>query len=111
MKKIKLFEIILIAFILGVIFGAIVGEPARALKPLGDVFINLLSILVVPLIFASLSTGVAGFDIKSLGRIGGKALAVYYVTAIIAICIGLVLANVSGIGTGIEWEILRRPNH
>ncbi|MHC4321720.1 MAG: dicarboxylate/amino acid:cation symporter [Planctomycetota bacterium] len=102
MKKIKLFEIILIAFILGAIFGAIVGEPARALKPLGDIFIKLLSMLVVPLIFASLSTGVAGFDIKSLGRIGGKALVVYYVTAIIAICIGLGLANISGVGTGIE---------
>jgi Na+/H+-dicarboxylate symporter len=101
-KKIKLFEIILIAFILGAIFGAIVGEPAGALKPLGDVFIKLLSMLVVPLIFASLSTGVAGFDIKSLGRIGGKALVVYYVTAIIAICIGLGLANISGVGTGIE---------
>ncbi len=64
MKRIKLFEIILIAFILGVVFGAVVGEPARALKPLGDIFIKLLSMLVVPLIFASLATGVAGFDIK-----------------------------------------------
>ncbi len=99
MKRIKLFEIILIAFILGVVFGAVVGEPARALKPLGDVFIKLLSMLVVPLIFASLATGVAGFDIKSLGRIGGKAMAVYYVTAIIAICIGLGLANISGVGS------------
>ena len=102
MKRIKLFEIILIAFILGVIFGAFVGEPAKSLKPVGDVFIKLLSMLVVPLIFTSLSTGVAGFDIKSLGRIGGKALVVYYVTAIIAICIGLGLANISGVGTGIE---------
>ena len=100
MKKIGLFGWILIAFAIGIIVGAIVGEPMVALKPFGTLFVRLLKMLIVPLVFATLVVGVASISPAKLGRLAWKAIALYYVTAAIAVCIGLVLANVTGIGVG-----------
>lgn len=100
MKRIPLFGWILIGFALGIIIGAIVGEPMVALKPFGDVFIRLLRMVIVPLVFATLVVGVASIAPSKLGRLGGKAVALYYITAAIAICLGLLLANATGIGIG-----------
>ncbi len=101
MKRVSLLGWILIGFAVGVIIGAIVGEPMVALRPFGDLFIRLLRMLIVPLIFATLVVGVASISPAKLGRLGGKAIVLYYVTSAIAICIGLLLVNVTGIGIGI----------
>jgi len=100
MKRIPLFGWILIGFAVGIIVGAIVGEPMVALKPFGTLFVRLLKMLIVPLVFATLVVGVASISPAKLGRLGGKAIVLYYVTAAIAVIIGLLLANATGIGTG-----------
>jgi L-cystine uptake protein TcyP (sodium:dicarboxylate symporter family) len=65
------------------------------LKPLGDIFIRLLSMIAVPLVLASLIVGAASLsDIKHIAKIGGKTLGFYALTAVMAISIGLVLANI-----------------
>ncbi len=71
-----------------------------ALKPFGDLFVRLLKMLIVPLVFATLVVGVASITPAKLGRMGGWALLFYYGTGIIAVSIGLILANITRIGTG-----------
>lgn len=71
-----------------------------ALKPFGDLFVRLLKMLIVPLVFATLVVGVASISPAKLGRMGGWAILFYYGTGIIAVSIGLILANLTRIGTG-----------
>lgn len=71
-----------------------IQTPATIIKPIGDLFIRLLSFLAIPLVIASLIAGAASIkDVKKLGRIGVKTFLLYIVTTTIAISIGLVLAN------------------
>lgn len=88
----------------GMLIGVLVGISAVALgigwfvndwiKPFGVIFLNLLKLVAMPLIFASLVTGVAGLsDITKLSRIGFKTISYYLITTVIAITIGLLLVN------------------
>lgn len=71
------------------------STPATVIKPIGDIFIRLLSFLAIPLVIASLVVGAASLgDVKKLGRIGLKTFALYMATTAIAITIGLVVANI-----------------
>lgn len=64
-------------------------------KPVGDVFMRMLKMVIVPLVFASLLVGIAGLgDIRKLGRLGGKTLGLYFLTTAIAVTIGLLFANI-----------------
>ena len=64
------------------------------IAPFGTIFINLLKLIAVPLVLASLITGVASLaDLRKLGRIGGKTIAIYLSTTVVAIVIGLVIVN------------------
>ena len=107
MKKIKL-ELhtqILIGLILGVAGGLIFGEKIVFIKPVGDAFIKLIVMIVVPLVFASLVVGTASLgDIKKLGRIGAKTLLFFLVTTVIAIAVGLILANTFKPGSDLPEE-------
>jgi proton glutamate symport protein len=108
MKKIKfgLGTQILIGLILGVAVGAAYyGDPAIEgyLKPIGDMFIRLIKMIVVPIVVSSLVVGIAGVgDAKKLGKIGGKTILFFEVVTTIAIVMGLIIANVVKPGIGIE---------
>ena len=68
---------------------------ARGLRPIGVVFLNLLSMVVIPLVAAALFTGVAGLgDIRQVGRLGVRTLAFFWLTTLAAIVIGFALAKV-----------------
>lgn len=88
MSKLKAYRfplILLGAIILGSIIGLIFGEKATVLKPLGDIFINLLFMIVVPLVFFSIASAIANMDnIRRLGKIFGSMMVVFIVTGIIA---------------------------
>lgn len=107
MKKMKL-ELhtqILIGLILGVAGGLIFGEKIVFIKPVGDAFIKLIVMIVVPLVFASLIVGTASLgDIKKLGRIGVKTLLFFLITTVIAIAVGLILANTFNPGSDLPDE-------
>ncbi|MCK5318467.1 MAG: dicarboxylate/amino acid:cation symporter [Anaerolineales bacterium] len=100
MKKPGLFTWIIIGFAVGIFAGLVAGDLMLALKPFGDLFVRLLKMLIVPLVFATLVVGVASISPAKLGRMGGWALLFYYGTGIIAVSIGLILANITRIGTG-----------
>jgi len=97
----KLHWQILIGLLLGLLFGLLAaaqgwgGFVARWVAPFGTIFINLLKLIAVPLVLASLIVGVTSLsDLKRLSRIGGKTIAIYIATTVVAITIGLVIVNV-----------------
>ncbi|MDS0525868.1 cation:dicarboxylase symporter family transporter [Clostridium sp. SHJSY1] len=106
MKKIGLAVQILIGLVLGIIVGAIFyGNPTAVtyLQPLGDIFIRLIKMIVIPIVFSSLVVGVAGVgDIKQLGKIGGKTLLYFEMVTTVAIVIGLLFGNLFHPGTGVN---------
>ena len=73
-----------------------------ALEPIGTVFIRLITMVVVPLVIASVFVGVASLgDVRSLGRIGGKTLGYFVGTTVLAAIVGLVVASVAHVGAGL----------
>lgn len=105
MKKMQLSTKILIGLAAGVVAGILLqGAPDIAntwIKPIGTLFLNLIKMIIVPLVLASLVVGTCGLgDVRKLGRIGGKTLAYYLLTTAFAVTLGLVLANAFSVGAG-----------
>ena len=97
---------ILIGLLVGIPAGLILGPRAAAIKPIGDIFIRLIWMIVVPLVFASIFVGTASLgDLRKLGRIGAKTIMYYFVTTAIAITIGLLIANIAKPGAGLNPEV------
>jgi Na+/H+-dicarboxylate symporter len=106
MRKIKLHTKIFIGLILGVAVGLIFGEKARIIEPVGTIFLRLITMIVVPLVLVSLMLGTASLgDIRKLGRIGIKTILYFTITTMIAISIGLVLANLVNPGYGLNEQV------
>jgi Na+/H+-dicarboxylate symporter len=101
----EMWQKILIGLVLGVVTGVVFGEYAEMLKPIGQVFINLISMLIVPLIFFSLISGITSMEeTGSMGRMSAKAFAFYLGTTAVAITIGLLVATVLQPGAGSELD-------
>jgi len=84
----------------------VLGPTASVVKPLGDLFLRLIRMIIVPLVFSSLVVGVAGVgDVRKLGRIGGKTIVFFLVTTAIAVMIGLLLGNVIAPGVGLSLPV------
>lgn len=76
---------VLLAIIIGSLWGSYLGEDASVFKPLGDIFLNLMFTLVVPLVFFTISSSIANMiDLKRLGKIMGYSLIVFVITCIVA---------------------------
>ncbi|MDW7759726.1 MAG: dicarboxylate/amino acid:cation symporter [Acidobacteriota bacterium] len=106
MKRLPLYTKILIGLALGVVVGLVFGEKAAVIRPIGTVFIRLITMIVVPLVFVSLTLGTASLgDIKKVGRIGVKTFAYFTVTTIIAISLGLGLGNLLKPGTALDDSV------
>ena len=102
MKRIPLHIQIVIGLVLGLIYGWLsiqfgwpVSFTVNWIKPAGTIFINSLKMIAVPLVVASLIVGVANLgDISKLSRIGGKTILIYLCTTVIAVTLGLLIANI-----------------
>lgn len=104
--KIKLHTKIFLGLVLGVIAGLAFGEKILFVKPVGDVFMSLITMIVVPLVFVSLMLGTASMgDVRKLGRIGAKTSLYFVATTVVAILIGLLLANTIRPGVGLSEEV------
>lgn len=100
---IVLWKRILAALVLGALAGLVLGQAAEQIKWIGDLFIRMIRMLIVPLVFVTLVAGVTAMkDPKRLGSIGGKAIALYLGTTFFAIVIGIVLALIFQPGEGID---------
>ena len=108
-KKMSLPAQMGIGMVLGVIVGAMapsMGFEAAWFKPLGDLFITLVRMVVVPLVFCTLIAGAAAVcDVKKLGRVATKTLVYYFATTTVAVAIGLVLANLMDPGAGLDISL------
>lgn len=101
-KGIGLTTQIFIALVAGVVFGYIFPQYGQALKPIGDMFIRMIKMIVVPLIFSALIMGIAGTgDFKKLGRLGVKSIIWFEVATTLALLVGLVVVNVIQPGAGV----------
>ena len=111
MNNLALHWKIILGMILGVIYGLIANSFGWIdftndwIKPWGKIFVNLLKLIAVPLVFASLVKGVASLsDISKLSRIGGKTIAIYLISTIISVTIGLFLVNMIVPGAHFDKE-------
>ncbi|MGB9893020.1 MAG: dicarboxylate/amino acid:cation symporter [Candidatus Saccharicenans sp.] len=106
MKKIPLHTKIFIGLFLGIIVGLVFGPKAKSIEFIGTIFIRLITMVVVPLVFFSLTLGTASLgDIKKLGRIGIKTFIYFTLTTVIAIVIGLLAANLLKPGAGLNEQV------
>ena len=90
------------AFVLGSLVGLIVGEPATALQPLGDLFVRLLSMIIIPIVVFTLIMGVRQLGPSTLGKVGGQVVVLYAITSAIAVAIGLTIANLINPGSSLQ---------
>jgi aerobic C4-dicarboxylate transport protein len=94
---------VLVAIALGALVGALWPNAGRAMKPIGDTFVNLVRMVIAPVIFLTIVGGVAHTtDLKRVGRVGLKALVYFEVVTTFALVIGLVVMNVLRPGAGID---------
>ncbi len=93
----------IVGIVAGGLSGFLWGEAMLSVKWLGDLFLTMLKMLIVPLVAASVITGVAGLgDVRRLGRMGAYSVAYYLCTTLIAVSIGLMMANLWQPGVGVS---------
>ncbi|HKJ67933.1 MAG TPA: dicarboxylate/amino acid:cation symporter [bacterium] len=110
MPKLSLSTKIILGIVLGFFAGWIFGDALTFIDPLGQLFIKLLKMIIVPLIVASVIMGVADIgDPKRLGRLGGKTVLYYLSTTAAAVIIGIVLVNIINPGVGVDLALQRSP--
>ena len=98
-----LWKRILVALALGTVAGLLLGEAAVGLKWMGDVFIRLIRMVVAPLVFLSIVSGIASMgDPRRLGSIGAKTLALYLALTVVAVSVGLLMGVVFQPGVGMS---------
>jgi aerobic C4-dicarboxylate transport protein len=96
---------VLIAIALALILGHLNPAKAVAMKPLGDAFIRLISMVITLIIFCTVVSGIAGMqDIKKVGRVGGKALIYFEVVSTFALFVGLCVGNIVKPGAGFNVD-------
>src|SRR6202030_2728428 len=96
---------VLVAIALALAMGSISPTKAVAMKPLGDAFIRLISMVITLIIFCTVVSGIAGMeDMRKVGRVGGKALLYFEVISTLALLVGLVVGNVFQTGRGFNAD-------
>jgi len=94
---------ILLAILLGAGFGYLLPKAAVQVKPLADIFINAIKMVIAPIIFLTVVAGIGNISsMKKLGRVGGKALLYFEIVTTFALLIGVFIANVTQPGKGID---------
>ncbi|MDW7613780.1 cation:dicarboxylase symporter family transporter [Peribacillus simplex] len=114
MKRFGLATQIFVALVLGIGVGALFhgNETAMAImQPIGDIFIHLIKMIVIPIVMAALVVSIAGVgDIKKLGKLGGKTLLYFEIVTTIAIVIGILAANLFHPGSGLDTSKLEKSD-
>src|ERR1700747_2750942 len=97
---------VLTAIVLGVLLGHFYPHLGEAMKPLGDLFIKLIKMLIAPIIFCTIVHGIASMeDMKKVGRVGLKALIYFEVVTSLALIVGLIVVNILQPGVGMNVDV------
>ena len=100
-----LYAQVLVAIVAGVLLGHFYPSTGEALKPIGDAFIKLVKMIIAPVIFLTIVTGIAGMrDLASVGRVAGKAFAYFLTFSTLALIIGMIVGNVVQPGAGLNID-------
>ncbi|MCP3734734.1 dicarboxylate/amino acid:cation symporter [Sphingomonas sp. RP10(2022)] len=101
----QLYLQVLIAILAGVLLGHFAPATGEALKPIGDGFIKLVKMVIAPVIFLTIVTGIAGMrDLAAVGRVAGKAFVYFLFFSTLALIVGLIVANVVRPGAGLNID-------
>ena len=94
-----------VAILIAIVFGYLKPQSAVAMKPLGDAFIKLITMIITVIIFCTVVTGIAGMrDLRKVGRVGGKALLYFEIISTLALVVGLIVGNVVRPGDGFNVD-------
>jgi aerobic C4-dicarboxylate transport protein len=100
---------VLVAISLGVLLGLFAPDTAKAMKPVGDTFVNLVKMIITPVIFLTIVLGIANMsDLKKVGRVGGKALIYFEIVTTFALTIGILVVNITKPGAGLDVSALAK---
>ncbi len=100
---------VLAAIGIGVALGLLAPETARRMKPVGEMFVNLVKMIITPVILLTIVAGIASVrDVKRVGRVGGKALIYFEIVTTFALAIGLLVVNVTRPGEGLDVSTLAK---
>jgi aerobic C4-dicarboxylate transport protein len=98
---------VLTAISIGIILGVVSPSTAKAMRPIGDTFVNLVKMVIGPIVFLTIVTGISNLgDLKKVGKVGGKALIYFEIVTTFALGIGLIVVNVIRPGDGIDVSSL-----
>jgi aerobic C4-dicarboxylate transport protein len=98
---------VLVAICFGILLGLGWPSAGRAMRPVGDTFVNLVRMIIAPVIFLTITLGIANMrDLKKVGRVGGKALLYFEIVTTFALTIGLIVVNVTKPGAGLDVSAL-----
>src|SRR2546423_8779448 len=96
---------VLTAIVIGVLLGHFYPDLGTQMKPLGDIFIKLIKMLIAPIIFCTVVHGIASMeDMKKVGRVGLKALVYFELVTTLALIVGLVIVNILQPGAGMNVD-------
>ena len=94
---------VIIAVVTGILVGYFFPNIGASLRPLGDGFVKLIKMVIAPVIFLTVCTGIAGMaDLKQTGRVAGKAMAYFLFFSTFALVVGMIVANVARPGAGLH---------
>ncbi len=101
----QLYFQVVTAIIIGVLVGYLWPDIGASLKPLGDAFVKLVKMIIAPVIFLTVTTGIAGMsDLKKVGRVAGKAFAYFIFFSTLALIVGLIIGNFVQPGAGLNID-------
>ncbi|MDF3170221.1 MULTISPECIES: dicarboxylate/amino acid:cation symporter [Mesorhizobium] len=96
---------VLAAIVLGAAIGYLYPETGQSLKPLGDAFIKVVKMIIAPVIFLTIATGIAGMsDLQKVGRVAAKAMVYFLTFSTLALVVGLIVANIVQPGAGLNID-------
>src|SRR3954451_7391775 len=102
---------VLVAICFGILLGLGWPSAGRAMRPVGETFVNLVRMVIAPVIFLTITLGIANMrDLKRVGRVGGKALLYFEIVTTFALAIGLIVVNVLKPGKGLVVSALGKPD-
>ncbi|CAB3939851.1 dicarboxylate/amino acid:cation symporter [Achromobacter insolitus] len=108
-RKLKFYQIlyvqVIFAILVGVLLGAFKPELGQQMQPLGDAFIKLVKMIIAPVIFLTVATGIAAMsDLKKVGRVAGKAMLYFLVFSTLALIVGMIVSHIVQPGAGMHID-------